>query len=77
MVPSKDVAVRVLLVPLVFAVSGASSLAAQATSAEARMASWERHVQLERESPFGDLPWRAVGPKQAGARVEASARKAG
>jgi photosystem II stability/assembly factor-like uncharacterized protein len=37
------------------------------------MRAWEEHLRLERESPFADLQWRAIGPKQAGARVEAIA----
>jgi photosystem II stability/assembly factor-like uncharacterized protein len=37
------------------------------------MRSWAEHVRLERESPFDSLQWRAVGPKQAGARIEAIA----
>jgi len=43
----------------------------QSTQAEARLRSWEEHLLLEEESPFGALEWRAVGPMQAGARVEA------
>ena len=38
-----------------------------------RLSAWEDHVRLEAESPFRDLEWRAVGPMQAGARVEAIA----
>ena len=49
----------------------------QATSPAERMAAWEAHLALEAESPFRDLEWRAVGPKQAGARVEAIAVPAG
>jgi photosystem II stability/assembly factor-like uncharacterized protein len=45
----------------------------QATDAADRMAAWEQHVRMEEESPFGDLEWRPIGPKQAGARVEAIA----
>jgi photosystem II stability/assembly factor-like uncharacterized protein len=46
---------------------------AQATDVETRMRSWDEHLRLESESPFADFQWRAVGPKQAGARVEAIA----
>ncbi len=45
----------------------------QATDVSARVRSWEQHVRMEQESPFGELQWRAVGPQQAGARVEAIA----
>jgi photosystem II stability/assembly factor-like uncharacterized protein len=47
--------------------------AAQATSPQARLLAWEDHLRMERESEFSDLEWRAVGPQQAGARVEAIA----
>ncbi len=46
---------------------------AQAMPPQARMQAWEDHVRMERESVFSDLEWRAVGPQQAGARVEAIA----
>ncbi|MEZ5320058.1 MAG: hypothetical protein R2752_21840 [Vicinamibacterales bacterium] len=45
----------------------------QATSADARMASWQRHLELERTSPFRDLAWRAVGPTFSGGRIESIA----
>jgi photosystem II stability/assembly factor-like uncharacterized protein len=45
----------------------------QATDPVTRLRSWEEHRRLEAESPFRDLEWRAVGPMQAGARVEAIA----
>ena len=51
--------------------------AQQATSSEARMRSWDQHVQMAKDSPFRDLEWRAIGPKQAGARVEAIAVPSG
>ncbi|SVC56343.1 uncharacterized protein METZ01_LOCUS309197, partial [marine metagenome] len=51
--------------------------AQQATSSEARMRSWNQHVQMAKDSPFRDLEWRAIGPKQAGARVEAIAVPSG
>ncbi|MFT5514891.1 MAG: photosystem II stability/assembly factor-like uncharacterized protein [Rhodothermales bacterium] len=50
-----------------------TSAFAQATTPEAREAGWERHKQMERDSPFRDMAWRAIGPLQAGARVEAIA----
>ncbi len=50
-----------------------SYLSPQATTAEERMASWERHQAMETESPFRELSWRAVGPMQSGMRVEAIA----
>jgi photosystem II stability/assembly factor-like uncharacterized protein len=46
---------------------------AQSTSAQARMASWEAHKALDDTSPFRGMSWRAIGPLQAGARVEAIA----
>ena len=51
--------------------------AQQATSSEARMASWDQHMQMAKDSPFRNLEWRAIGPKQAGARVEAIAVPSG
>ncbi len=58
-----------VLVPVL----GLSPAAAQPTSAAERLRSWEVHRTMEAESPFRDLDWRAVGPMQAGARVEAIA----
>jgi photosystem II stability/assembly factor-like uncharacterized protein len=52
---------------------GVAGATAQATSPAERMASWEAHQALEAVSLFRDLEWRAVGPMQAGARVEAIA----
>ncbi|NIS65855.1 MAG: hypothetical protein GTO05_12005 [Gemmatimonadales bacterium] len=52
---------------------GVAEAAAQVTAPGARMRSWQEHVRLESESPYKDLQWRAVGPKQAGARIEAIA----
>ena len=46
---------------------------AQPTDAQDRLRAWEDHLRLEADSPFRDLEWRAVGPMQAGARVEAIA----
>ena len=46
---------------------------AQATDPGSRLRAWEDHLRLERQSPFRELEWRAVGPMQAGARVEAIA----
>ena len=43
------------------------------TGAGARMDSWQRHVQMENESIFKDLQWRAVGPILQGGRIEAIA----
>jgi photosystem II stability/assembly factor-like uncharacterized protein len=53
------------------------SASAQATTAVERGAAWEAHLALDAESPFQELAWRAVGPKQAGARVEAIAVPSG
>ena len=49
------------------------ALPAQATTAAARLESWHQHAAMAERSPFRDLVWRAVGPLQAGARVEAIA----
>ena len=51
----------------------AAAGAFQATDWPARSRSWQQHVRMEQESPFRELEWRAIGPKQAGARVEAIA----
>lgn len=59
--------------PWVLGLLGPSVAAAQATSAADRLSAWGDHLRLERESPFADAVWRAVGPKQAGARIEAIA----
>lgn len=51
----------------------APPVSAQVTTPQERMAAWEAHQALEAASPFRDLPWRSVGPMQAGMRVEAIA----
>lgn len=43
------------------------------TDAETRMRAWERHQQMDAESPFADLAWRAVGPQMQGGRIESIA----
>ncbi len=35
-----------------------------------RLAAWEQHVAMAATSPFAALPWRALGPKNCGGRVE-------
>ncbi len=64
--PLSILSILLLLFPLGFA-------HAQATDPETRLNSWDDHLRLEAQSPFKDLNWRAVGPMQAGARVEAIA----
>lgn len=48
-----------------------------ATSAESRLAAWEQHRRMDRESPFADVRWRAVGPQMQGGRIESIAVPAG
>lgn len=43
------------------------------TSAEARLASWQQHVEMRDGSLMRNLRWRAVGPRMQGGRVEAIA----
>ncbi len=38
--------------------------------ATARSAAWLQHQQMERESQFSGLKWRAVGPRLQGGRIE-------
>lgn len=66
-------AVTVLSVPAVLLAGLFDASHAQATSPEERSRAWYAHVGMERQSPFRHLEWRAVGPMQAGARVEAIA----
>ncbi len=35
-----------------------------------RLKSWKKHLQMESDSPFSNLLWRAAGPEQQGGRVE-------
>jgi hypothetical protein len=44
-----------------------------ATPTADRAESWVRHVEMRDASPFAGLPWRAVGPRFQGGRVEAIA----
>ena len=46
------------------------SLSVAATSADARREAWARHQQMERESPVATMPWRALGPRLQGGRIE-------
>jgi photosystem II stability/assembly factor-like uncharacterized protein len=48
-----------------------------ATTADERLAAWRAHEQLAAASPFGALPWRALGPAHQAARIEAIAVPAG
>ena len=54
-----------------------SCLALQARAQEpiaggaARLAAWEQHLAMEAASPFAELEWRALGPKNCGGRIEA------
>lgn len=47
-----------------------ASASVAATSAVARRGAWLQHQQMERESPFVSLKWRAVGPRLQGGRIE-------
>ena len=46
---------------------------AQPTTAAERQTAWDAHRRLAAESPFAALPWRALGPSQQSARIEAIA----
>ena len=63
----------VFLLLFLFSASDAILTHAQATSSEARQKSWDRHQDLDLQSPFKDYAWRALGPLQAGAKIEAIA----
>ena len=43
------------------------------TSADARNDSWEHHLELQRNSPYKALQWRAIGPRRQGGRIESIA----
>ncbi len=43
------------------------------TSAAARSASWDLHVQQQQHSPFKHLQWRSVGPRKSSGRIESIA----
>ncbi|MFH1762838.1 MAG: hypothetical protein ABIF09_01480, partial [Gemmatimonadota bacterium] len=47
------------------------------TPAAVRMRAWEQHQRMERESPFAEVEWRAVGPQMQGGRIESIAVPAG
>ncbi len=66
----------------VLAVTAATAVGAQQaeippapspTTVEERDDSWRRHEQMRQQSPFRNLPWRAIGPRFQGGRVEALA----
>ena len=68
--------VFLLLVPLHSGQRGQELLRGSAeapTDADTRMRAWRQHVQMETESPFADLTWRAVGPQMQGGRIESVA----
>lgn len=44
-----------------------------ATSADARLQSWQQHETLRRTSPYRHLRWHAIGPRMQGGRIEAIA----
>lgn len=74
---SRTVGLLGLLTGLVALSAAPAPAAGQATTAAERMAAWEAHRALDAASPFAGVEWRAVGPMQAGARVEAIAVPAG
>ncbi|MBT3750231.1 MAG: hypothetical protein HOG34_14720, partial [Bacteroidetes bacterium] len=43
------------------------------TSASERLASWNLHQKMEKESPFKHLEWQASGPMKQGGRIESIA----
>ena len=43
------------------------------TTAEARIDSWDLHLELQRDSPYSSLQWRAIGPRRQGGRIESIA----
>jgi photosystem II stability/assembly factor-like uncharacterized protein len=47
------------------------------TTVPERLAAWDAHQRLAAASPFALLPWRALGPTQQSARIEAIAVPAG
>ena len=65
-------AVRFCL-PVVLLVAALTATAAGPTPGSERLRAWESHVRLNQESPLAALRWRSVGPKMAGAKVEAIA----
>lgn len=68
---------RVPLLLFILLWSAAALGAGDPTPGAWRLRAWAAHVKMNRESPFSALRWRAVGPKMAGARVEAIAVPAG
>jgi photosystem II stability/assembly factor-like uncharacterized protein len=54
-----------------------TAASAGTTTAGERLAAWEAHQRLAASSPFAPLPWRALGPTQQSARIEAIAVPAG
>ena len=51
----------------------ALAAAPAATTPGERLAAWDAHRRLAAESPFAPLRWRALGPSQQSARIEALA----
>ena len=47
------------------------------STAQERMESWQTHQQLEEQSRFRDLSWRALGPRFQGGRIESIAVPSG
>jgi photosystem II stability/assembly factor-like uncharacterized protein len=47
-----------------------SSAPEPVTGGAAAIAAWEQHVTRTAESPFADLEWRPIGPKNCGGRIE-------
>ena len=45
----------------------------QCTTGEARLDSWQRHLELKQNSPYKHLQWRTVGPRKQGGRIESIA----
>ncbi len=45
----------------------------EATPAAERLASWSRHLEMKKSSPFGVLTWRSAGPCFTGGRISSIA----
>jgi len=55
----------------------AGDLSSTSTDVAERKKSWQLHLKMKEESIFGDLKWRAVGPRKQGGRIECIACPAG
>ena len=70
---ARDMAQQLTSIAIFFFWVGNICPAQNPSSAQERMASWQLHQQLAKDSPFNELVWKPIGPRFQGGRIESVA----